>query len=278
MIHFPLSRYFTEAVFDIHNSINVTVNNCSFTDNYGSGIINEPYRGNTGALSITYSNMNSSATNPFVIVSDTFFKSNSAFYTNDTSTGGKTFSIGVLKGRAGGMAVFVNENNFNVNATIEGCYFYQNFASYFGGGMYILFNGGGSHTAYINNNTYEGNEAENGGGGGLMIADFVTTQAYNSQPNSYHVERCKFISNVAMLAGGMYFRIRIREGISLNSLIHIENSFFIQNKLLMSKNPQGFGAALVIARGLLEYRKSFHANTIKNWYFKLLALLLFGVL
>ena len=138
--------------------------------------------------------------------------------------------------------MFVNENNFNVNATIEGCYFYQNFASYFGGGMYILFNGGGSHTAYIINNTYEGNRAQKGGGGGgLMIADFVMTQAYNSRPNSYHVEGYKFISNVAMLAGACTSESEfMKVHASLNSFIHVENSLFIQNKLLMSKQSSKF--------------------------------------
>ena len=61
-------RYFAQAVFDMHNSLHVVVFNCSFLHNRGTGIIQEPYHGNTGALSITYNNLSLSASNPNITV------------------------------------------------------------------------------------------------------------------------------------------------------------------------------------------------------------------
>ena len=100
-------RYFTEAVFDIHNSIDVTVFNCSFLHNGGTGVIQEPYRGNIGALSITYNNISSSASNPHITVTSCNFTNNSALARVNFRSPNQVVRSGVLTGKGGAMAVFV---------------------------------------------------------------------------------------------------------------------------------------------------------------------------
>ena len=74
-------KYFAEAVFDIHNSIHITVFNCSFLHDRGTGVIQKLFRGNTGALSITYNNLSSSASNPNITVTLCNFINNYALAT-----------------------------------------------------------------------------------------------------------------------------------------------------------------------------------------------------
>ena len=95
-------RYFAEAVFDIHNSLHVIVFNCSFLHNRGTGVIQEPFYGNTGALSITYYNMSSSASNPNNTVTLCNFTNNSALATVNYRSTSQIAHIGVLTGRGNG--------------------------------------------------------------------------------------------------------------------------------------------------------------------------------
>ena len=107
-------------MFDIHNSIHVIVFNCSFLHNRGTGVIQEPYRGNTGALSITYNNISSSASNPHITVTSCNFTNNSALATVNFRSSNQVLRSGVLTGRGGEMAVFVQENHFNITVYVHG--------------------------------------------------------------------------------------------------------------------------------------------------------------
>ena len=254
-----LYRYFNEAVFDIHNSHYVRVHKCSFTDNYGSGIINEPYRGNTGALSITYNNTESSATNPFVIVSDTNFTNNSADPTDNFLTINQIISSGVHVGSGGGMAVFVREYNFDITATIKGCSFSHNFARFFGGGLYVRFHGGGGHKAYIEDNIFDSNRAIIKGAGLILVG----IQSSHNRTQLYYIKGCKFTSNVAKVGGAIDYSTDI-SAVSTNA-VHIENSSFGGNYL--SDDNTGFGAALAIEISkFFVAKESLLIKTMKNWY------------
>ena len=152
-------RYLAEAVFDIHNSLRVIVFNCLFLHNRGTGVIQEPYRGNTGALSITYYNMSSSASNPNNTVTLCNFINNSALATVNYRLTSQVGHRGVLTGRGGAMGVFVKKNHFNITAYIHSFYFEHNTARSFGGSLYYTFCGHGSHFAEVNSCYFFSNSA-----------------------------------------------------------------------------------------------------------------------
>ena len=203
--------------------------------------------------------MNSSATNPFVIVSDTNFSNNTADPTKNFLTTNQVISSGVLVGRGGGMAVFVREYNFDITATIKGCSFSHNFVRSFGGGLYVRFHGGGGHKAYIEDNIFDTNRAIIGGAGLILVG----IQSSHNRTQLYHIKGCKFSRNVAKVGGGIYYSTDI-SAVSTNA-VHIENSSFIGNHL--SDENTGFGAALAVEiSSYFVAKESLLIKTMKNWY------------
>ena len=247
-------------MFDIHNSLRVTVYHCLFIDNRGSGIVHEPYRGNTGGLSITYNNIDPvAATSPFVNVSECNFTNNSAAPAPDSlRTSDQTFGVGILTGRGGGMAVFVREDVFNVSALISNCYFSHNNARSYGGGMYILLDGKGSHMAFVEDNLFKSNTAVMGGGAIILVGKRIVKNA----PHSFMVKGCEFKENSSPVGGGLYYSINLGERAS--NIIHIENCSFIRN--FLTQGDVSFGAAMSVdVAEDFEQKTRFHVNTIKDW-------------
>ncbi len=257
-LYFHVYRYFSEAVFDIHNCLNVTVINCTFANNTGSGIIKEQYRGNTGALSVTYNYMDQSAgSNPFVNITNCNFTNNLAGLSNSLSSD-QTFGVGVLLARGGGMAVFVQEHYFNISAQISHCRFSQNKAQAYGGGMYILFNGAGSHNAMVDNNYFLSNTAISGGGGLIIVG--VNRTKYDA--HSFTVRKCRFESNFGAIGGGLYYSINL--GGRTTSIVRFEECEFIGNGLLDA--DESFGAAIVIdIADYFEAKELIYVNSMKDW-------------
>ena len=156
------------------------------------------------------------------------------------------------------MAVFVREDYFNVSAKIFGCYFGNNFVRSYGGAMYILFNGGGSHATYIEGNIYESNVAMVGG----AAVTLVGVRRAKFGPHSFTVKQCIFNRNLAAIGAGVYYSINLGGGTT--NVIHIEDSSFIENSL--SGESESFGAAIAV-----DIAEDFsgddtvHINTLRNW-------------
>ena len=245
-------------MFDIHNCIDVNVQNCTFTHNYGTGIINEPFRGNTGALAITYNYLGSSASNPNVSVTGSVFINNSAIATTNFLTADQVFESGVLTGRGGGMAIFVRENHFNISAVVSGCYFRKNQVRSYAGAMYILFSGFGHHLAFVEDNVYDSNMAMLGGAGVI----FVGTKGTLDAPHIFSLKSCDFINNLANFGSGLYYSINLDGG--QTNIVHIHDCKFVSNVLRDQQN--GFGAAIAvdIADNFGE-KESFPVNTMSDW-------------
>ena len=256
--HFITYRYFTEAVFDIHNSIHVTVFNCLFLHNSGTGVIHEPFRGNTGALSITYNKMSSPASNPNITVTSCNFTNNSALATVYFKSTNQVASSGVLTGRGGAMAVFVTENHFNVTACVHGCYFAYNTARSHGGSLYILFDGHGSHFVEVNSCCFLNNSAQLGGGGIYVGGTKGTINA----PHIFHAVNCTFIGNKAICGAGFYYAIVLSS--SYTNIVHLESNNFTYNSLL--NGHSGYGAAIAMEIVDNYEQKGFlPVNTLTNW-------------
>ena len=256
-------RYFSEAVFDIHNCINVTVSDCYFLNNHGTGIILEPFRGNTGALAISYNNLNTSLQylgNPNIIVSNCKFSNNSAYAVANILNINERFSAGVLTGRGGAMALFINETNTDISARVSNCSYNENYAREFGGGLYVNFISLGGHNALhvsVENSWFYTNQAIRGGGGLLF-----TGSSRSDTFNSYTIMKCHFESNGGTMGGAVFFAVAISKGHS--NVVHISQSTFVGN--VVTNEQSGFGAAIA-ATNIENFngQELFVINTITDW-------------
>ena len=156
------------------------------------------------------------------------------------------------------MAIFVSESHFTVTARVINCNYINNYASSFGGGLYIFFSGYTFHNASVENCTYHSNMA-NLGGGGLMS---IGTRGSISMARTLYYTSCHFENNSASVGGGVYFSAKVSEGRS--NVGHFTSCMFIRNKL---SNPnEGFGAALAIINAENYSNKElFPNNTITDW-------------
>ena len=243
-------------MFDIHNCINVTVSDCYFLNNYGTGIIQEPFRGNTGALAITYYNMDTSFDNPTSIVSGCTFNNNSAAAIERLTTN-KFFSTGVFTGRGGSMGIFINEANFNIRAKVINCSYGNSYASDFGGGLYVFASGLGSHNVSIEKTLFSSNRAIRAAGGLI----FTGTSSTFSKPHTFYVTQCRFESNSAGIGGALFFSSEVRNG---RSVAHISQCIFVHN--ILTDQQDGFGAAFTVVNSEKYTNKElFPTHTMSDW-------------
>ena len=197
-------RYFTEAVFDIFNCINVDISNCTFEYNRGSGLLFKSNRGNTGCLAIGYNDLNSSIDSVSVEIRNSKFVGNLATTTVDDPRLTDTSLINLLgtnvyRGRGGAIGIFLH----NVNATtlISDCLFQNNNALY-GAGVYVAYGGRPGevqHTTTVKRCNFVENRAEFGGG--AMLAAFRIF-GDNANPMVAEVIDSNFTRNVALEVGG----------------------------------------------------------------------------
>ena len=253
-------------MFDIHNCFYVTIHNSTFTNNYGTGINTEPYRGNTGGVSITYNQMKAittNNTNPILYVSNSTFINNSATASGDISSN-MIFSQYVFRARGGGLGVIVHEDNFNVTAEICGCLFYKNMATAFGAGMYLLFRGNAFHRSVISENKFESNMALLGGGG-IILTGLGTLGESNSRLHFNFVRRCTFIYNEAIIGAGIYV---VNQNGGGSNIVSIEDCQFSNNFVATRTGTTGEGAAIAFDFEEQDNigKESFIPSTVTNWY------------
>ena len=196
---------------EIYNSQSIHLNNSHFVNNQGSGIIQEPYRGNTGAVAITYWKLNSIINNPNITVSNCRFINNSAYAGATTyRTNSDAAQNGVLTGRAGGLGMFISASEYNVSIDIYGCIFHNNYATSYSGGLFFIFNGTNSqYFATVDNCEFVGNTGVLGGGG------FITTIQSRGHVNAPHTVLLKnsyFERNRGDAGGGVYYFVLYPEG------------------------------------------------------------------
>ena len=202
--------------------------------------------------------MNRQARNALVIVNTSDFINNSVTSAMNVFGTNHVLESGVFTGRGGGIGVFVRENNFNVSITISGCQFHQNFATSYGGGMYVLFNGKGSHLAYIVKNVYKSNVAVRGGAGLTLVG----IKGDISSPHFFNVVECELVQNKAKVGGGLLYVVNVGSGKS--NILCIESTLFDSNELL--DRSTSFGAAIATDTEDKLRRESSITNVIKNWY------------
>lgn len=183
-------------------------------------------RGNAGGVSIVYEKL---------IVSDpplTFNVINCDFINDSTFSNLATsafttflFQNRVFAGTAGGLAVYLSHENIVVG-NIEGCLFKDNYATYYGGGLFLVESklSPPFHTITVVNNSFIGNRADIGGGG-AMLAYIGST--FSGQLLKLYISGCLFEHNNAKV-GAAIFDISSLANSKVTQIV-IDNSTFLRN-------------------------------------------------
>ena len=250
---------FSESVFDIFNSNNITIVNSSFIDNYGTGSVLIPFRGNTGAVAIGYDNDKPSCiVNPTILMEYCLFINNSAIVTTKSlRTSTDILSNGVFPSRGGGFGLFMRESIQNISAKIVNCHFANNYAFSFGGGVYVVFNGDvNQHVVVIDSCHFVNNTGRLGAGGTLFI---YFANGDISFPMTAIIRSCHYVGNKGETGGAMYIFPEY-------SLGGDGNIAFIDNCTFEDNEASSYGGAIATAiYSLFRYQSLLPLYHITNW-------------
>ena len=202
-MHLHIFRYFSQGAVDIYNCHKVLVSNCTLANNGPVIAIKiDKWRGHAGGLSIAYNydtpltGVNISAT-----LTDTSFINNRAQpLINEIGTTSRLLSLFIFIGRGGGCAININSPT-RVEITVKNCVFLKNYASYYGGGLYLVFGLVSSHTVTMRDSELIENQTPLGAGG-LSIA-FVLG-GWDSIANKVFVLSVLFNKNRALFGSGTH--------------------------------------------------------------------------
>ena len=250
---------FSEGVFDIFNSHNITIVNSSFIDNYGTGTVLIPFRGNTGAVAVGYDNDKSShVVNPSIMVERCLFINNSANVSaRSLRTSTEILLNGVFPSRGGGFGLFMREPIQNISAQIVHCHFANNYAFSFGGGVYVVFNGGvNQHIVVIDSCHFVDNIGRLGAGGTLFI---YFANGNIEFPMTAIIHNCHYVGNKGETGGAMYIFPEYSFGGDGN-VAFINNCTFEDNK------ASSYGGAIATAiYSLFRYQSLLPLYHITDW-------------
>lgn len=202
LITYPQCRNFTEAVFDVFNSAEVSITNSVFTDNSGSGISRHPFRANTGALSVGYNNVPPSFPQVTLQITRCNFVNNRATALTRVRSTDVAFFNQIFSGRGGAVGVFYNESYYNITIRMCDNYFEANYARSFGGAVFLVMFGEGTQDINIlERNVFINNSAAIGGG--AIISTFFSNGVVG-RPHSTFISDCTFIGNVGQTGGALF--------------------------------------------------------------------------
>ena len=193
------TRYFSQGAVDTYNCLEVAVWNCTFENN-GPVVITKlfPVRGHSGGLSVGFFfHQPVNRTELTVVIRGSIFRNNTvhASVSGRQSTS-QLLTQFLITGRGGGCSVTVF-SVISVDVFVTDCLFERNYALSFGGGLYLGWLGGSSHTTRVADSSFIGNECL-GGAGGLELG-FGTAGS-----NRLFASRLLFIGNKATFGGGAY--------------------------------------------------------------------------
>ncbi len=199
-----IRRNFSEAVLDILNCESVILNCLLFEDNIGTGTFQESFRGNTGALSLSFQNYPQTFSTPRIKLNNCQFINNRAEATENFLSTNEALSRNIFTGRGGSIGIFINEHMSDVNIHIEDSAIVNSYARSLGGGVFMIINGQlpRQHVVnFIRTNISLSYAQVAGSGvflGYLSATDTVLT------PHSVLFEQCNFVNNTGFSGGGVY--------------------------------------------------------------------------
>ena len=157
------------------------------------------------------------------------------------------------RGRGGGVGMYVQQDS-TVNTTIQSCRFEGNYATTFGGGVYIILDGGlMNHSLVITSSEFVDNESGDGGGGlniGFLYFRYTVP--------SVSIMKCYFANNQATYGGGAYVYPGI--GVGNGYTVVFKNCTFVRNR------AEKYGAALgLISLDFFDPQSEYAPYNIHNW-------------
>ena len=186
---------------DIYNCPTVAVRNCTFEHNGPVSVTKpQPYRGHAGGLSLGYHQEKTLLPGPYAIVSHCVFRNNSSDPLANIHSTTQLFQRFLFTGRGGGCAFTINPV-YSLNATVEDCFFEDNFARTYGGGLYVGYSGHSNHTVVVNRVKLVHNWTPLAAGG--LEVGYVQGATLDAT-NSLFVYNSEFIENHAGRGGGVY--------------------------------------------------------------------------
>ena len=253
-------RHFTEGVLVIADCNVIHLENLIIRDNKNT-VLRDSSRGGAGGVSITYEKL------IFSLPAMTFNVINCDFI-NDSATSSlatssfTTFLVQnrVFAGTAGGLAVYLSDE-YAVVGNIRGCSFINNYATYYGGGLFLVESKLSlpSHTITIVNNSFISNRADVGGGGAVLA---YIGSTLSGQLLTVYMSGCLFEHNTARAGAGIFDVSSL--GNAKATRLVIDNSTFLRN----SADELG-GAYVVISFAqsfvTLGYSEA-EPRVITNWY------------
>ncbi len=237
------------------NCIDVSFVDVTVADNQALSVITDtPFRANAGGISIGVFNLPFTNSSPIIsILNCTFLRNRAQPPEADVVSTSQLFLQSVFAGRGGGLGIFVRESA-KVTSVVRDCIFEGNFATTFGGGMYVIMDGAvNNHSVYVSGSRFINNEVD-GGGGGLHTGYFTPTTALHSVV----VTNCTFVGNSALLGGGTY----VFPGVGVGRVYSVtyRNCVFQRN---MAKE---YGAAVgLFSLDLYESVENVNAYIVEDW-------------
>ena len=250
-------RNHQHGALNIFNSPNVTVKNCIFHNNNStSNFTRKPFQGNGGGLSVGYNMDLAPLSNIDVLVTDCVFANNRATSALEVSSTTSTLlQYGIFSGRGGGMSITIKSAS-PLKIVVNNSLFTDNFASYYGGGLFHFISGiVGNQTYLFGNNTLIKNKASVGSG----AQNFVNFG--NSTPLSIihtTIYNCTYEENKAQVSGCILVSPSFAG--SSGSLITIEKCTF-------NKNQASSYSSSVNVASHSYYRSRLHLPPVRfvNW-------------
>lgn len=197
-----MRRNFTEAVFDIFNSGNISITDSTFIDNSGTGISRYSFRANTGAVAIGYNNIPTCFPQIAAKVVRCNFTNNRATAKRSFRSTNSAFFSRIFTGRGGAIGVFHNESYYDVTINISDSHFENNYARSFGGAVFLVYFGNGTQEQnFLERNVFVDNFACLGGG--AVLSTFFSN-GVRERPHSALISDCIFIGNGAQSGGALF--------------------------------------------------------------------------
>ena len=252
MIQFYSS--FNSGALDIYNCRLVEVRNTVLQNNRAESLIRDtPFRSNAGGIAIGINRTPYNNSTSILVDNCTFIGNQAKPVGADVISTSDLFKQRIFAGRGGGVGLYIQENS-SVSITIQDCYFERNYATTFGGGVYIVLDGEiSNHSIQVIRSVFVENQAGDGGGG-LHIGFLVSSNTVHSAI----VTNCTLVDNLATFGGGSYVFPGIGSGRGYS--VCYKNCTFEGNV------ADEYGAALgLLSVDFFEAHSYFNPYVIEDW-------------
>ena len=252
-------RHHEHGALSVYNSLNVTIRNCTFVNNTSDSYYfeqQEQHQGSSGGLSIGYNMDDSSVLLNITITDIDFINNNASALAKVKLTSSEVIRNRKFTGRGGGLSVVVSSNFSQLNCIIRNCNFSNNFASNFGGAVYIFVANVFNNQIYMFDKvTFINNSAPIGGA--LCFFDFRI--GVNDSCIHTTAVNCTFTNNSADRSGGAVGMYSLMG--ETDHFVEYENCEFCNNTVMT-----GYGGGIDVGSyNFFRARDVLHPVVLSNW-------------